>query len=405
MFLARRVPPEARDAYSKDAMSGILGAVMSGMTLSFVVVIARYRLRASDIEIAFLSMAPVAGYLLSLVWANMMQGRRKMPFAGWSWVIARSLFFLVLFATCSKVFVGIVVLFWLISSVASPAYTQLMKEIYPDSDRARIMGYARVCTVAAMIVVTLVAGKIMESVSYRYVFPVAAAFGVASALVFNRIPAKEAAGEPGVRLHHFIADSASLLVRDKGYGWFCAAVFIFGFANFFATPACLLYEVDVLGVHEFRQSIYTLTLYAVTTLGYFYWGSRLDRPKPDKAVAWQMFWWAFIPLAYLVATQWWMLLPAKALQGFVNAGVDLVYLTGVIYFAPTERVSQYYAVFTTLMGIRGVLGPLLGGLVLQYHILSMQAVFVISAVVILASVGVQLIGCRKYCALGDQANQ
>ncbi len=161
-------------------------------------------------------MAPVAGYLLSLVWANMMQGRRKMPFAVWPWVIARSLFFLVLFATCSKVFVAIVVLFWIISSIASPAYTQLMKEVYPDSDRARIMGYARVCTVSAMIVMTLVAGKIMENVSYRYVFPVAAVFGIISALVFNRINAKEAAGAPGVRIHRFIADSARLLVEDKG---------------------------------------------------------------------------------------------------------------------------------------------------------------------------------------------
>ncbi len=63
-----------------------------------------------------------------------------------------------------------------------------------------------------------------------------------------------------------------------------------------------------------------------------------------------------------------MLLPAKAWLGFINAGVDLVYFTGVIYFAPTDRVSQYHAVFTTLMGIRGVLAPLLGGLVLQYHL-------------------------------------
>lgn len=405
MFFADRVPPEARDAYSKDATSGILAAVMSGMTFSFVVVIARYRLHASKLEIAFLTMAPVAGYLLSLLWANMMQGRRKMPYAVWPWVIARSLFFLVLFATCSKVFVGIVVLFWLICSVASPAYTQLMKEVYPDSDRARIMGYARVCTVVAMIVMTLVAGKIMEHVSYRYVFPVAAFFGVISALIFNRIHAEEATGEPGVRLHHFVADSVRLLVEDKGYLWFCAAVFIFGFANFFATPACLLYEIDVLKVHEFRQSIYTLVVLAVTMVGYFYWGNHLDGRKPDKAVAWQMFAWAFIPLTYLVAAQWWMLLPAKVLMGFVGAGVDLIYLTGVIYFAPADRVSQYYAVFMTLMGIRGVLASLLGGLLLQYHILSMQAVFVISAVLIFASVGVQVIGYRRYSALSEQANQ
>lgn len=340
MFFADRVPPEARDAYSKDALSGILVAIMSGMTFPFVIVIARKTLHASKLEIGFLTMAPVAGHLLSLVWANMMQGRRKMPYAVAAWTVARALFFLVLFATCSWFFVTIVVLFWVICSIASPGYTDIMKEVYPDSDRARIMGYVRVCCTVATIILTLITGKLMEHVSYRYIFPVAAVFGVVSALVFNRVHTKQATGEPGVRLHHFVADSVRLLVEDKAYLWFCMAIFVFGFANFMATPAFALYEVDVLRAYEFRQSIYTVVASVVAMLSYFYWGSHLDRRRPEVVICWQVFAWAFIPLTYLVATNWWVLLPAKVIAGFVGAGTDLVYLTGVLYFAPKDRVTQ-----------------------------------------------------------------
>lgn len=396
MFFSDRVPPEARDAYNKDAMSTVLVAIMTGMTFPFVAVIARYRLHASDLEIAFLSMAPVAGNLLALIWANMMQGRRKMPFAVWPWIIARSLFFLVIFATCSKVFVSIVCLFYLICSIAAPAYSALIKEIYPDGDRAKIMGYVRIWNTVVLIIVTLAAGKLMERVSYRYVLPVAAMFGVVSALVFNRIHARETTGDPAVRLHHFVADSLRLLVEDKGYLWFCMATFVFGFANFMATPIYALYEVDVLRAHEFRQSIYFLVATGMAMLSYFFWGDFVDRRRPEKVVTWQIIAWAFIPLTYVIASKWWMLLPAKALVGFIGAGNELVYLTGVIYFAPPGRLTQYYGVFMTLMGIRGITAPFLAGALVQWHVTSMQTLFLISAGLTLVAAVVQIAAYRKY---------
>jgi len=405
VFFANRVPPEARDAYSKDAMSGILGAVMGGMVFPFVAVIARKNLHASALEIGLLTMAPVAGNLLSLFWANTMQGRRKMPYAVWPWIVARSLFFLVIFATCSQVFVGLVVLFWLICSIASPAYSDLMKEIYPDGDRAKIMGYARVCMAVSGIILTLVAGTLLNYVSYRHVFPAAAVFGVVSALVFKGIRAKQATGEPGVRLHHFVADSAKLLVDDKGFVWFCAGIFVFGFGNFLASPIYTLYEVDVLGVDTVRQSVYTLVISAVAMISFFYWGSYLDRRRPEKVIALQAAVWGFVPLMYLFAAKWWMVLPAKALIGFIGAGVELSYFTGVLYFAPPERVSQYQAVFLTLMGLRGLIAPWVGAGLVEWNLLSMHAVFALSAGLIFASVVVQMVGYRKYQALGRPMEQ
>lgn len=373
---------------------------MTGLTLPFVAVIVRYQLHGTEFQVSLLTMAPVIGFVTALLWTNMMQGRRKMPYAVWPWIIARSLFILAIFATSSWTFTIIVLLFYLILSIASPAYSDLMKEVYPDGDRGKIMGYARVCTIGSLLVVTLGAGKLLEHVSYRYVFPVAAVFGVVSALVFSRIRAKEATGERGTPLHAFLVDSLRLLWQDKGYLWFCSGIFIFGFGNYMATPACQLYEIDVLNAHYWRQSIYSFVVFAVSAVSYFYWGSHLDRRRPEKVMAWQILAWAVMILGYLVATKWWMLMPSKVLLGVLNAGVDLTYWAGVMFFAPRDRVTQYYAVFLTLNGLRGITAPLLGGVMLECHMISVRGMFVLAAGIILIGMIVQIIGYRKYPKAG-----
>ena len=396
MFFARQVPPQARDAYTRDATAGILSAAMGGATLPFIIVIARMTLKASAMEVALLTMAPAAGYMLSIVWAKLTLGRRKMPYAVYPWIIARSLFFFAIFATCSRSFTGLYVLFCIFTSIAVPPYTDLMKEIYPDSDRGRIMGYVRVLTSVASIIFALIAGVVLKYVSYRYVFPVAAVFGVWSALVFNKIPTRQTTGEPGVRLGIFIWDSVVVMFKDKGYMWFCLGIFIYGFATYLASPVFALYEVDNLHVATVRQSIFTFVASAFSMIGYFFWGTRLDRRRPEKIVAVQAFAWVLVPIIYIFASKWWMLMPVKILAGFLGAGNDLAYFMGVIYFAPRDRLSQYQAIFLTLIGIRAIIGPLSAGWLVDRNLLSAQAIFILCAVITVVSVGAMMYGYRRY---------
>lgn len=405
MFFAKQVPPGARDAYSRDAWAGILSAAMGGITLPFIIVIARMTLKASAMEVGLLTMAPAAGYMLSIVWAKLTLGRRKMPYAVYPWIIARSLFFFAIFATCSRTFTGLYILFCIFTSIAVPPYTDLMKEIYPDSARGRIMGYVRVLTSVASIIFALIAGVVLKYVSYRYVFPVAAVFGVASALVFNKIPTHQTTGEPGVRLLPFIWDSVVVLFKDKGYMWFCLGIFVYGFATYFAAPVFALYEVDNLHVATVRQSVFTFVTSAFSMIGYFYWGTRLDRRRPEKIVAVQCLAWVFVPIIYIFAMKWWVLMPAKVLVGFLGAGNDLAYFMGVIYFAPRERLSQYQAIFLTLIGIRAIVGPLSAGWLVERNLLSTQAIFILCAAVTVISVGALIYGYRRYKPLHQNSGE
>jgi hypothetical protein len=380
-------------------MSGILAAVMLGLTGPFVGVIARKNLGASSFEIALLSMAPVAGNLFSLVWAHVMEGRPKMPFAVWSWIVSRSLFFLAPFARTSGTFVGLVSTHNVVASVASPAYSAIMKEVYPDSDRARIMGYARVCTIGMYVVVTAIAAPLLKGSNYIYVFPVAGLFGVVSALSFSRIHSADSSGDSDVSPAQFIRGGLLILRDDPGFRWFCAGIFVFGFANFMATPIYVIYQVKI-GVDTQWAGVYSMVAATIMTAAYFYWGPCIDKRRPEAVIAVQAAFWALIPLNYCVASRPWMLLPSTLIGGVIGAGAELSYFTGVLHFAPKERITQYQAVFLSLMGVRGIVAPLLGA-ALERSALSMKGVFVLSAAMMLASVVIQVVGMRKYGALAS----
>ena len=400
MFFANRVPPKARDVYKKDATAGMLIAIMSGMTGPFVAVIARKTLHANAFEIGVLSMAPIAGNLLSLLWANIMEGRPKMPFAKWSWILARSMFFFAIWATTSLWLVAIVAAMSFVASVAAPAYSALMKEVYPDQDRARIMGYVRVCTVAVFVVVTAVTAPLLHGDNYRFIFPVAALFGVASALVFARIPTADAAGDSGVRLGKFIRDGIMILRDDRAFRWFCGGIFVSGFANLLAQPIYVIYQVNI-GVDTIWAGAYSVTAASVMTVAYFYWGSYTDRKGPQAVVVLQTLCSAAVPLIYCIAARPWMLLPTAVVGGIVGAGMELSYFNGVLHFAPRERITHYQGLFLSLMGLRGLVAPFIGAALHQSKILPMKGVFLVSAALMILAVVIQLVGMRKYAGMKE----
>jgi MFS family permease len=71
-------------------------------------------------------------------------------------------------------------------------------------------------------------------------------------------------------------------------------------------------------------------------------------------------------------------------------GLDLVWMLAIIEFAGTHRTAQYAAIASTLAGIRGVMGPLLGALIIET--LGLQALYFAAAA--LMGAGVISIGCQ-----------
>lgn len=106
-----------------------------------------------------------------------------------------------------------------------------------------------------------------------------------------------------------------------------------------------------------------------------------------------------VPLSYCLASREWMLLPCVLVAGVIGAGTELSYFNGVLHFAPVDKIPQYQAIFSISMGIRGLIAPYVGTVLIEKFGVSMKTVFLISAVMIVASVIVQIMGMRKYKAL------
>jgi MFS family permease len=312
--------------------------------------------------------APFIGNLFSPLWARQMEGREKLPFCLGSWSIARSLLFLMPFAATGQAFVALIGGLQIIGTVSAPAYTSLMRDIYPDHARGRLMGYVRVVVQSMMFLATLIAGRLYDhGISFRILFPLAAVFGIGAAVFFRHVrPLPHVGASPGeapetVRGHGaFVRQTVGILKHNRAYRYFALSVFVYGFANLMVQPLYGLFQVDVLRITS--TQIANLANFASlwSIAGAFFWGRFMDRKGAPFTVMCSICLIALIPVVYLFARSVPMLFFAAALSGSGFAGIELSYLASILLYAERDRTAQYQSLHSLLLGVRGVLAPLLG---------------------------------------------
>jgi MFS family permease len=73
-----------------------------------------------------------------------------------------------------------------------------------------------------------------------------------------------------------------------------------------------------------------------------------------------------------------VLVASAVTDSLVGIGLELVWMMAVIDVAAAHRTAQYVAIGATLAGVRGVAGPLVGGLVI--HAFGVHMVYLIAAI-------------------------
>jgi MFS family permease len=424
--IRRQVPGRARPAFRIDLTAMFLAGLYTGAVFPFVGVIARDELRASPQTLALMAAAPFLGNLMALFWARAMEGKRKVPFVKWSHLGARFTIFLAFLAAGAWPFALVISLGQIIGTVATPAYAAIIKDVYPDDQRGRILSYTRAAILIAQVASTLFAGWLMARLgpgSYRAVFPVAALIGMAAAVVFSRIephgeaaletpetPESEEAGNGRVSALRKVRDTAvfvwstlGILRDDQAYRWFALSVFTYGFGNLLTVPIIPLIQVDELRITTSQIAVLFILMQLVAIVSYFYWGRYVDRRGPQRAVAVNVLLNCLVPLVYVLtgaipgATAW-TLLPAYVISGVVLAGIDLSYFSAILTFAGPHNVSRYQALQSFLLGIRGSIAPFIGSAMATFltaRHLNLRWVFVVGIVFMLAGAWMQFVAMRR----------
>jgi MFS family permease len=418
-----QVPGSARAAFRIDILAMFLAGLYTGAVFPFVSVIAREDLKASPEILALMGAAPFLGNLLALFVARAMEGRSAVPFVKWSHLTARSTLLAVLFVTTPFGFAAVLSLVQIIGTVATPAYAAIIKDVYPDEQRGRILSLTRAAILIAQVATTLLAGWMMDHlhISYRFIFAVAALIGIASALVFSRIiPGEEQEGTarpdapaevapPNSWLHNlretgrFIGSTLYILKEDSVYRWFALSVFMYGFGNLLTVPIIPLIQVDEMHIAKGELGILVNITQVAAIASYFYWGRFVDRHGPQRAVVVNVLLNTVVPIVYILTGAFhhpsaWLLLPAYIISGVVGAGIDLSYFNAILTFSGPGEVSRYQALHSFLLGIRGSIAPFIGSALattLPAHGLNLRWAFGIGIVFMVCGAWMQRVAMRR----------
>ncbi|NOX98034.1 MAG: MFS transporter [Nitrospirae bacterium] len=366
MFFNGRVPSNLRVAYYYDSFGGILYGLFFGFTIYFFTIVAR-TIGATDTQIALLSMAPFIAALFTFYWSHHSSRRKKMPFLVKVKGIARGLLLFMFLTVNPWLFVIFVILFWFFEMAGSPAYTGIMKDIYPTEHRGKAMGYVRVEMSLTAILATFIGGYFLNisPQSYRWVFPLGAAFGLLSLVSFRKIEVKSDRQIKADNKRFSFLKAIHIFQEDKSFFQYQLIAFLAGFGWLSTLPLYPIFVVDVLHISKAMLGTVGALFSLFWAISYLFWGKYIDKRGPLKTRYLAMLLFSFVSLFYFLASRFpevglWLIFMAAVFFGLGTGGGELSRFNYMTRIATEDMVQSYWGIDFTLMGIRGVLAPFVG---------------------------------------------
>jgi MFS family permease len=378
------LPADVRANIAVEAGTSIAYGIFFAAGIAFLPVVLRRLGAGPDLLALYITLTYVGSITASL---SVMALRRWHPLrlTVVCWVAGRAIFLLMAFAADPLLVVVLVTLFWLAESFPAPAYTRLMQEVYPVEYRGRAMSAVRIGMVAAVIVATPIAGVLLDLVGYRVLLPFAGVAGIIGALRFARmqVPAahSSAAEAPAAAVS---VNLPGIMRRNPRFALYLFGLTLFGFGNIIGTPLYPLVQVDRLQLSYATIGYLTLAQSLCWLVGFVAWGRVIDRSGPVRVMTLSAAFAALVPFSYLFAVDPWTLLPAFVAQGIVQAGFDIGVTNIGIHLAEPGRVVEYAALQHMVVGMRGMVAPLLGAGLLGAG-LPAPAIFAIGALLLVAT--------------------
>lgn len=316
------------------------------------------RAGGSSLEVALVVAGPFIGHLFSPLFAYAFVGLDRVKVVAGTIVAARTIFIVGVIAAATPLVLALTtVTFWVMAIANIAAYTSLMAAIYPDRERGQAMGKVRIGFSIASIASAAVAGAFIDVVPAGWVFAAAALLSLPGAFVFFGVRADRPA-EPERRRP--APDIARDIWRDVRYRRLLLSFVVFGTGNLGNAAMIPLLLVDRFDAPSSFIGAYAALQSATAIAAFWIWGRVLDRGR--SSVRWTLhnsLLAMLIPAGYIVAPSVWWLLPVAVVAGIAIAGAELTYHINVMQLAPRERIGEYAAANSFLLGVRGTAAPFL----------------------------------------------
>lgn len=323
----------------------------------------------------FVTLRPVLS-VFSFYWsAYLKEGRGKLianlvsasvlaylPFLFFPWIGG---FWFLLFASA---------IYQLFSRAAIPSLIEVLKRNIPKQPREHAFSLFFILSFVESGILGLMFGSLLDShvLSWETLFFCAALMGLSSVLLFSRqtVPELSTAVNTSVppSLFHPWKESFRLIRQRKDFAHFQGAFMIGGSALMLMAPALSSYYVDALQLSYTNITTARFIFMAMGVAGSsLLWKKGFSLIPLLKLTFWVLLGFGLFPIALLLAkVDLWFLYLAFFIYGVAQAGSHLIWNLSGTFFASDQDSSPYTRVNILMLGLRGAVMPLIGGLLCDF---------------------------------------
>ncbi len=325
------------------------------------------------------SLWPVAN-LTSVYFAGKAErGRGLKPYLAAAALLGRLPLVLMAFASTIPVFLALHALYSLSFAVAKPAQTAILQANYREGRRGELFSWAWTVTVALGGIGSLGVGALLDRFPgiYHLLLPMEGVLGACYCLVLAAIPLASRPAPPPCQSSGGLREATARTIRvfkeNPSYFRFQVNFMIYGLAFMVVLPAVPVLATKKLGLDYTSFALARGILGPGIALLCMPWfGRKMDRIGPLRASAAAFTFFGFYPL-FLGISPWlgtpfhsFWFFAGFVFYGIAMGGLMVIWHMGSIYYAPPGMTATYQGIHVTMTGLRGLVGPLAGYLLLTY---------------------------------------
>jgi MFS family permease len=286
-----------------------------------------------------------------------------------SGVLARLLFLFFPFFHSIEFVLSAATIYLFFSRATMPSWMEILKLNLNPKVRQKWFSLSSVLGYLEGIILAIGLGALFDTQFYawRFLFAIAAFFGILATIFQSNLP------EPPIKKIDGESDENSLLIKPlkeailllrkrKDFALFQLGFMFGGFGIMLANVICPLFFVDIL---KLSHVDYANARYLFMGLGFilfsFFWQKQMEKFSIFNLTLKICFGFAgFIGCLMLSQAHLYYLYAAFFLYGVSQAGSHLVWHLSGPLFAKEEDSTIYSSVNLFMVGIRGLVGPIIG---------------------------------------------
>lgn len=394
IFQSLSVPREHRSTVRRHTFAWALMGLFVGGAVQQLGFIVR-KTGGSPFLVALVTAGPHASALFTVLYASLLERHQARTIVAFCRALFAALFLLAVAvpAPAGLAVMGLAAV--MAAKVGDTFYGRLLAGMYPQELRGRLQSLPLFAQALALAGASTLAGRLLTSheTAFRWLLPALAPVGLAAALLILRFPSQPAAAPPPQGARPSVARVLAEVARDRPFlRW--TVIYTVPNLGFWLVYASLpVYFASVLSFDYWQNGVTLAGYNAAYCLGFLVWGRVLDRARSVRTMVAS---WSLVGVATLMTAavpSWTAALVGQALSGFALAGNDIAWYPVVLEFAPEHRVDRYMSLYMTAVGVRALIGGVLGSVLMNAsHTGSRTALFLAALLMVIGSVGMYLFG-------------